>query len=91
MAELKHSTAEHTHVIDPCLIKHCLQNGNLKKALYYCQLLLAENPNQIEVLLFAAIASRGLGDADKDNQYASMAQRSRQKTRHLIACLVTSC
>ena len=70
MDELKQSTAEHTHDIDTCLIKHCLQNGNLKKALYYCQLLLAENPNQIDVLLFGAIASRGLGDADKAYQYA---------------------
>ena len=70
MDELKHSTAEHTHDIDTCLIKQCLQNGNLKKALYYCQLLLAENPNQIDVLLFGAIASRGLGAADKAYQYA---------------------
>ncbi len=70
MDELKHSTVERNHDIDISLIKHCLQNGNLKKALYYCQLLLAENPNQIDVLLFGAIASRGLGDADKAYQYA---------------------
>ena len=46
------------------LIKKCLQNGDAKLTLQYCQEMLVVEPKQIQILLFAAIASRSLGWLD---------------------------
>ena len=75
MDEFNHSAADHANNTNLSLVRLCLQNGNPKKALYYCQLLLAKNPNNINVLLFAAIAARAMGDMNDAYQYADYATK----------------
>ena len=54
------------------LIKFYLQKGDAKLALHYSQILLAEDPNQVQVLLFATIAARSIGWLDEAFTYAKM-------------------
>jgi tetratricopeptide (TPR) repeat protein len=64
MDDVKHSHADTVGQIDVASIKHCLQNGDAKLALQYCHELLADDPNHIQTLLFATVASRSLGWLD---------------------------
>ena len=75
MDEFNHSATERVININLSSVRLCLQNGDIKKALYYCQLLLAKNPNNINVLLFAAIAARAMGDMNDAYQYADYATK----------------
>ena len=61
MDEVKHPHTEPAGQIDVSSVKHCLQQGDAKSALQYCHELLARDPQNIQTLLFAAIASRSLG------------------------------
>jgi Tfp pilus assembly protein PilF len=64
MDELKHPHTELAGQIDLSSVKHCLQQGDAKLALQYCHELLACDPQHIQTLLFAALASRSLGWLD---------------------------
>ena len=75
MDEFNHSTTERVININLSSVRLCLQNGDTKKALYYCQLLLAKDPDQVDVLLFAAIAARAMGDMNDAYQYADYATK----------------
>ncbi|MDA0332062.1 MAG: tetratricopeptide repeat protein [Proteobacteria bacterium] len=60
MDEVKHPHTEPAGQIDVSSVKHCLQQGDAKLALQYCHELLARDPQHIQTLLFAALASRSL-------------------------------
>jgi len=60
MDEVKHPHTEPARQIDVSSVKHCLQRGDAKLALQYCHELLARDPQHIQTLLFAALASRSL-------------------------------
>ena len=62
--ELKHPHTEPAGQIDVSSVKHCLQQGDAKLALQYCNELLARDPQHIQILLFAALASRSVGWLD---------------------------
>ena len=64
MDDVKHSNADNVGQIDVASIKHCLQDGDAKLALQYCHEFLADDPQNIQTLLFAALASRSLGCLD---------------------------
>ena len=64
MDVMKQTHAYSAGQIDVSLVKHCLQKGDAKLAIQYCHELLVEDPKHIQVLLFAAIASRSLGWLD---------------------------
>ena len=64
MDDVKHSHAGTAGHINLSSIKHCLQKGDAKLALQYCHELLADDPQHIQTLLFAALASRSLGWLD---------------------------
>ena len=64
MDDIKHPHADTAGHIDLSSIKHCLQKGDAKLALQYCHQLLADDPQHIQTLLFAALASRSLGWLD---------------------------
>ena len=64
MDDLKHPHTETARQIDVSSVKHCLQQGDAKLALQYCHELLARDPQHIQTLLFAALASRSLGWLD---------------------------
>ena len=61
MDDIKHPNVDTTGHINLSLIKSCLQKGDAKLALQYCHELLADDPQNIQTLLFAALASRSLG------------------------------
>ena len=75
MDESNHSATERVININLSSVRLCLQNGDAKKALYYCQLLLAKDPDQVDVLLFAAIAARAMDDTDVAYRYADHATK----------------
>ena len=54
-------------------IKFYRQKGDAKLALHSSQILLAEDPNQVQVLLFATIAARSIGWLDEAFAYANNA------------------
>ena len=60
MEEAKHPHTDTAGQIDVSSVKHCLQQGDAKLALQYCHELLARDPQHIQTLLFAALASRSL-------------------------------
>ena len=64
MDEMKQPHTDATAQIDVSTVKHCLQKGDAKLALQYCHELLAEDPQHIQALSFAALASRSLGWLD---------------------------
>ena len=64
MDDIKHPDSVTAGHIDVSSIKHCLQKGDAKLALQYCHELLADDPQHIQTLLFAALASRSLGWLD---------------------------
>jgi len=64
MDEVKHPHTKPAGQIDVSSVKHCLQQGDAKLALQYCHELLARDPQHIQTLLFAALASRSLGWLD---------------------------
>ena len=64
MDKVKQPHTESAKPIDVSSIKHCLQQGDAKLALQYCHELLADDPQHIQTLLFAALASRSLGWLD---------------------------
>ena len=65
MDDVKHSHANTVGQIDLASIKHCLQIGDAKLALQYCYELLADDPQNIQTLLLAALASRSLDWLDE--------------------------
>ena len=60
MDEVKQPHTEPAGPIDVSSIKHCLRQGDAKLALQYCHESLARDPQHIQTLLFAALASRSL-------------------------------
>ena len=64
MDEMKQLHTDAAGKIDVLSVKHCLQKGDNKLALQYCHELLADDPQHIQILLFAALASRSLGWLD---------------------------
>ena len=64
MDDLKNPSGSSAGQVKVSLIKKCLQNGDAKLTLQYCQEMLVVEPKQIQILLFAAIASRSLGWLD---------------------------
>jgi len=64
MDEVKHSHTETKRKVDVVSVKSCLQQGDAKLALQYCHELLAHNPEHVQTLLFAALASRSLNWLD---------------------------
>ena len=64
MDEMKQLHTNAAGKIDVLSVKHCLQKGDDKLALQYCHELLADNPQHIQTLLFATLASRSLGWLD---------------------------
>jgi tetratricopeptide (TPR) repeat protein len=64
MDEMKQVHTDADRHIDVSLVKDCLQKGDAKLALQYCHELLAENSQHVQVLSFAALASRSLGWLD---------------------------
>ena len=73
MDDVKHSHADTVGQIDVASIKHCLQNDDAKLALQYCHESLADDPQNIQTLLFAAVASRSLGWLDDALNFISRA------------------
>ena len=64
MDEMKQVYTDAARHIDVSLVKDCLQKGDAKLALQYCHELLAEDPQHIQALSLAALASRSLGWLD---------------------------
>ena len=64
MDEMKQVHTDAARHIDVSLVKDFLQKGDAKLALQHCHELLAEYPHHIQVLSFAALASRSLGWLD---------------------------
>ena len=64
MDEVKHSHTETERHVDVVSVTSCLQHGDAKLALQYCHELLAHNPEHVQTLLFAALASRSLNWLD---------------------------
>ncbi len=73
MDDFKHSSFELSDQINVSLVKRCLQKGDAKLALHYCHLLLANDPNQLDALLLAAIAARGIGWTEEAYSHAHSA------------------
>ena len=86
MDEMKQPHANATGQIDVSLVKHCLQTGDAKLALQYCHELLAEDPQHIQALSFAALASRSLGwlDVALNFIHRAMAVAPSQPTIHSL-------
>ena len=70
---MQHPHADSAEHIDLSSIKHCLQDGDAKLALQYCHELLANNPQHLQLLSFAAIASRSLGWLDNALEFINRA------------------
>jgi tetratricopeptide (TPR) repeat protein len=65
MDDVKHPHTNTARQIDLASIRHCLQKGDARLALQYCHELLADDPQHIQTLLFAVLASRSLGWLDE--------------------------
>ena len=74
MDDFKHSRTENAGQVELSLVRHCLQNGDAKRALQYCHEILSDDPQHIQVLLFAAIASRSIGWLDDAQDFINRAQ-----------------
>ena len=61
MDDLKQLHTETAGQIDVSAVRKYLKKGDAKLALQYCHELLAHDPNHIQTLLFAVLASRSLG------------------------------
>ena len=61
MDEVKHPHANTAGQIDVASIRHCLQEGDARLALQHCHELLADDPQHIQTLLFAILATCSLG------------------------------
>ena len=72
MDDLKDLDDNFSHPVDVSRVKFYLQKGDAKLALHHSQILLAEDPNQVQVLLFATIAARSIGWLDEAFTYAKM-------------------
>jgi len=70
---MRHRHADGAKHTDLSSIKHCLQEGDAKLALQYCHELLADDPQNIQLLSFAAIASRSLGWLDNALEFINRA------------------
>ena len=73
MDDLKDLDDNSPNPADVAQIKFYLQKGDAKLALHSSQILLAEDPNQVQVLLFATIAARSIGWLDEAFAYANNA------------------
>ena len=71
--QMQHSHADSAEHMDLSSIKHCLQEGDTKLALQYCHELLVNNPQHLQLLSFAAIASRSLGWLDNALEFINRA------------------
>jgi len=71
--QMRHRHADGAKHTDLSSIKHCLQEGDAKLALQYCHELLADGPQNIQLLSFAAIASRSLGWLDNALEFINRA------------------
>jgi len=71
--DAKQLHAESALQIGVSLVKHCLQKGDDKLALQHCLELLADNPKHIQILSFAALASRSLGWLDDALEFINRA------------------
>ena len=74
MDDIKHSDIDHGQQVDTSLVLNCLQKGDAKLALQHCHDLLARDPQHIQTLLFAAIASRSLEWLDDALDFTNRAQ-----------------
>ena len=74
MDDMKHSDMGHGQQVDTSLVLNCLQKGDAKLALQHCHDLLARDPQHIQTLLFAAIASRSLEWLDDALDFTNRAQ-----------------
>ena len=86
MDEMKQPHTDATGQIDISLVKNCLQKGDAKLALQYCHELLADDPQHIQALSFAALASRSLGwlDAALDFINRAMVVAPKQPAIHSL-------
>jgi len=60
MDDINRSDLDNGQQLDTSLVVNCLQKGDAKLALQHCHDLLARDPQHIQTLLFAALASRSL-------------------------------
>ena len=74
MHDIKHSDMVRGQQVDTSLVLNCLRKGDAKLALQHCYDLLSEDPQHIQTLLFAAIASRSLEWLDDALDFANRAQ-----------------
>ena len=74
MDDIKHSDIDHGQQVDTSVVLNCLQKGDAKLALQHCHDLLARDPQHIQTLLFAAIASRSLEWLDDALDFTNRAQ-----------------
>ena len=83
---MKQPHTDATGQIDISLVKNCLQKGDAKLALQYCHELLADDPQHIQALSFAALASRSLGwlDAALDFINRAMVVAPKQPAIHSL-------
>ena len=85
--QMQHPHADSAEHINLSSIKHCLQEGDTKLALQYCHELLVNNPQHLQLLSFAAIASRSLGWLDNalESTELSKAQVLNQAAQAMLA------
>ena len=74
MDDINHSEIDNGQQVDTSLVLNCLQNGDAKLALQHCHDLLSEDPQHIQTLLFAALASRSLEWLDDALDFINRAQ-----------------
>ena len=86
MDDIDRSDLENGQQVDTSLVVNCLQKGNAKLALQYCHDLLARDPQHIQTLLFAALASRSLEwvDSALDFINRAMALAPKQPAIHSL-------
>lgn len=74
MDDINRSDLDNGQQVDTSLVLNCLQKGDAKLALQYCLDLLSRDPQHIQTLLFAAIASRSLEWLDDALDFTNRAQ-----------------
>jgi tetratricopeptide (TPR) repeat protein len=70
---INHQYTDGAVEIGVSLVKHCLQKGDAKLALQHCHELLANNSQHVQLLSFAALASRSLGWLDDALEFINRA------------------
>jgi len=70
---INHQYTDGAVEIGVSLVKHCLQEGDAKLALQHCYELLAYNSQHVQLLSFAALASRSLGWLDDALEFINRA------------------